>query len=301
MRRLHVIAVAVGVLVMSSACARPTGPAQPTQALQPTQAPGATVDSEVSEPVFETFDLDDFDQSTQIDNAWMPLQPGTQWKYEGTTTEEGETFAHRIEFTVTDLTKKIEGVDTVVAWIVDYSNGEVVEKEIAFYAQDNEGNVWYLGEHPEEYSEGEFVAAPTWIAGREDARAGIKMRAEPQLGTVSYFQGWGPAVEWTDFGKVDQRGQQTCVPVDCYEDVLVIAESSLGEEGAFQLKHYARGVGEVRVGWRGDDSSFEELELVELNQLSPAELAQIRAEALELEANAYEISQEVYAHTPPAQ
>ena len=165
--------------------------------------------------------------------------------------------------------------------------------------RNNDGNVWYLGEHPEEYADGEFVAAPTWIAGLEDARAGIKMRAEPQLGTLSYFQGWGPAVEWTDFGMVDQMGQESCVPVDCYEDVLVIAESSLGEEGAIQLKYYARGVGEIRVGWRGDDATLEELELVELSRLGPADLAQIRAQALELEANTYEISQDVYAHTPP--
>ena len=86
--------------------------------------------------MFENFDLSDFDRSTQIDNAWLPLQPGTQWVYEGTTIEDGATIAHRIRFTVTDLTKEIEGVDTVVAWVVDYSDGEVVEKEIAFYAQE---------------------------------------------------------------------------------------------------------------------------------------------------------------------
>jgi hypothetical protein len=176
-----------------------------------------------------------------------------------------------------------------------------VEKELAFYAQDNGGTVWYLGEHPEEYADGEFVAAPTWIAGLEGARPGIKMRAEPQLGTLSYFQGWGPAVEWTDFGKVDQMGQETCVPVDCYQEVLVIAESSLDERGAFQLKYYARGVGEVRVGWRGDDATQEELELVEYGQLDPEALAEIRAQAQALEQHAYEISPDVYAHTSPAE
>jgi len=263
--------------------------------------PEATTGSETSEPVFEDFDPSHFGRSTIIDNEWLPLQPGTQWVYEGTTTEDGETFAHRIEFTITDLTKEIEGVRTVVAWVVDYSDGEVVEKEIAFYAQDDDGNVWYLGEYPEEYEGGEFVKAPTWIAGLEDARAGIKMWAEPQPGTPSYFQGWGPTVEWTDFAQIDQMGQETCVPVDCYEDVLVIAESSLDEQGAFQLKYYARGVGEVRVGWRGDDASQEELELVEYVQLDPEALAEIRAQALELEAHAYEISTDVYARTSPAE
>ena len=266
------------------------------------QTPPATASPTLvsSDHVFEDFDPNNFDNSTNIDNEWLPLQPGTQWVYDGFTVEDGESIPHRIEFTVTDLTKEIDGVRTVVAWIVDYSDGQVVEKELAFYAQDNNGNVWYLGEYPEEYEDGEFVAAPTWIAGVEEARAGIKMKAEPEMGTPTYFQGWGPAVGWTDYAQVDQVGQETCVPVDCYQDVLVIAESSLEEVDAFQLKYYARSVGDVRVGWRGEDASQEELELVEFVQLSPEALAEIRAEALELEERAYEISRDVYGHTSPA-
>jgi len=303
MRRHDIVCVGVVLLVVisASACGGPATTVQPTQPPVPTQTPEPTPGSDTSEPQFEDFDAGNFDRSTTIDNEWLPLRPGTQWVYEGTTTEDGETLTRRLEFTVTDLTKEIEGVRTVVAWIVDISDGEVVEKEIAFYAQDNDGDVWYLGEYPEEYDGGEFVAAPTWIAGIEEARAGIKMRAQPQLGPPSYYQGWGPAVDWSDFGYVELMGQETCVPVDCYEDVLVIAESSLGETDAFQLKYYARGVGEVRVGWRGADASQEELELIELVQLSPEALAEVRAEALALEEHAYEVSQDVYAHTSPAE
>jgi hypothetical protein len=257
--------------------------------------------SESPEPAFMDFAPDNFSDSTNIDNEWMSLKPGTRWVYEGTTVEDGEEIAHRIEFTVTDLTKEIEGVPTVVAWIADYSDGELVELELSFYAQDNDGNVWYFGEYPEEYEEGEFVAAPTWIAGLIDAKAGIKMMADPQQGMPSYFQGWGPAVEWSDYAQVDQMGQETCVPVDCYQDVLVTAESSLDETDAFQLKYYARGVGEVRVGWRGADATQEELELIELVQLSPEDMADVRAQALDLEKHAYEISQHVYGRTPPAE
>jgi hypothetical protein len=214
---------------------------------------------------------------------------------------EAEEIPHRIEFTVTDLTKEIAGVRAVVAWVEDYSDDQLVEAELAFYAQDNDGNVWYLGEYPEEYEDGEFAEASAWIAGLEDARAGIKMKAEPQLGTPAYFQGWAPAVEWTDYGQVDQMAQETCVAVDCYQDVLVSAESSLEETGAFQLKYYAPGVGNVRVGWRGADATQEELELVDLVQLSPEALAEARAQALALEKHAYEVSPDVYGQTPPAQ
>jgi uncharacterized protein YbaA (DUF1428 family) len=109
----------------------------------------------------------------------MPLKPGTQWAYEGTfVDEDGDSIARRLEFTITDLTKEIEGVRTVVAWIVDYNDGEVVEKEIAFYAQDDDGNVWYLGEYPEEYEGGEFVKAfPDSRPARGEG--GVKMWAEP--------------------------------------------------------------------------------------------------------------------------
>src|SRR3972149_10799540 len=143
MRRLHAICVAVALLltISVSACG-PTTPAQPTQAPEPTNTPEATAGSVISEPEFKDFDPNNFDRSTNIDNEWSPMQPGTQWAYEGTTVEDGESLPRRLEFTVTDLTKEIEGVRTVVAWIVDYNDGEVVEKEIAFYAQDNDGNVW---------------------------------------------------------------------------------------------------------------------------------------------------------------
>lgn len=255
------------------------------------------------ETVAQFWQLDsvNFSNSANITNAWMPMQPGTRWVHEGTAVDdEGNQFIRRIEFTVTDLTKEIAGVNTTVAWIVDYNDDEIIEKEIAFYAQDNDGNVWYFGEYPEEYENGEFVKASPWIHGIEDARAGIKMVANPQLDIPKYYQGWGPAVDWSDYGQIDQVGAETCVAVDCYNDVLVIAESSLGEVDAYQLKYYARSVGEVRVGWKGEDATQEDLELIAHEQLSPDQLTEINEMALELEAHAYEVSAEVYSNTSPS-
>lgn len=260
-----------------------------------------SIASAQDDPVFAEFDPGNFDRSTVVDNEWLPLPPGRQLVLDGATTEDGERIPRRIEFTVTDLTKVIEGVNTVVVWILDFSDDELVEAELAFYAQDNDGNVWFLGEYPEEYEDGEFVDAPTWISGLEGARAGIKMWSSPQEGTPSYPQGWGPAVDWNDRGQVNQVGQETCVSVDCYQGVLVIDEFNEDEPGAFQLKYYAAGVGNVRVGWRGEDAEQEELELVDLVQLDADALAEVRAEALALEARAYENSPEVYSQTEPVQ
>src|SRR5215208_7515564 len=54
------------------------------------------------------------------------------------------------------------------------------------------GNVWHMGEYPEEYENGEFEKAPGWLAGFKGAKAGIAMRAQPRLKTPSYAQGYAP-------------------------------------------------------------------------------------------------------------
>ncbi len=254
-----------------------------------------------SEKKWEDFNPANFGRSTQIDNQWMPMKPGTRFVYEGTTIEDdGTAVPHRVEINVTDLTKVIAGIRSVVTWDLDYSDGELVEAELAFFAQDNDGNVWRMGEYPEEYEDGEFITAPTWIHGLEEARAGIMMQANPQPGTPSYSQGWGPAVDWTDRGQVDQMGQKTSVPAGSYEEVLVIAETSQSEPDAYQLKYYAPGVGNVRVGWKGaGEKTKETLELAKIEQLSPEALAEVRTKALEMEKHAYKVSKNVYAHTAP--
>ena len=250
----------------------------------------------------EVFDSRNFDRSTHIDNEWFPLKPGTRFVYEGFTIEDGKSVPHRVVFTVTDLTKVIGGVRAVIAHEQDYSAEKLVEAEIVFFAQDNDGTVWQLGQYPEEYENGKLVGAPAWIHGIQDARAGIIMKVEPRPGTPSYSQGWGPAVNWMDRGMVYQVGQKTCVPLKCYEDVLVIDETTEQEPGAHQHKYHARGVGVVRVGWGGEgEKTKETLELVKVVQLGPQALAAVRAEALKLETRAYKISKNVYVHTPPAE
>lgn len=297
MRRLRYISVAFALLLMvsASACSREPPTAATTKSAPTTVAPPG---SETLEKEFEDFDPKNFDRSTIIDNEWWPLKPGTQFIYEGFTVEDGTRVPHRIVFTVTDLTKVIEGVRAVVIFDRDFSDDRLVESELAFYTQDNDGNVWHLGQYRETYDETEFVGGRVWLVGYlEGARAGIMMKAKPGLKTPSFSQGYAPPpFHWTDRARVYQMGQKTKVPFGSYEDVLVTEEFNREEPGAFQLKYYARGVGNVRVGWRGDDAQQEELQLIKLVQLDPEALAKVRAEALDLEKRAY-----LYGRTPPAE
>lgn len=262
----------------------------------------APVGAAAPEKEYEAFDSKNFDRSTIVDNEWFPLKPGTRYTWEGTMIDdEGDEEPHSVVLTVTDLTKVIGGVRTVVCWDRDYADGELVEAEIVFFAQDNDGTVWLMGEYPEEYEDGEFIDAPCWIHGIKDSKAGIMMQSEPKVGPSSYSQGWAPSVEFSDRWVVYQMGQNTTVPFGSYENVLVIDEFNNEEPDAHQLKYYARGVGNIRVGWRGDVADQETLELIKVEELSAEELAKAREAALKLEKRAYEISKDVYAHTKPSE
>jgi len=261
MKHVRFIVVVVGVALGVVSCGGEADPVSETTT-------GSSIEGTDTVDIPDTGeDLPDIGTATfsdplAVDNAWFPLTPGTQLVFEGTTIDEGESIHHRIVFTVTDLTKVIDGVPVVVRWDEDYSDGELVEAELAFFAQDDDGNVWHLGEYPEEYEEGEMVLAPAWLAGLEDAQAGYIMKADPQTGTPSYAQGWGPAVEWTDRGQVDALIGETCVATGCYPNTLIIAEWALDErEDGVQLKYYAEGIGNIKVGFRDNDATQEELEL----------------------------------------
>jgi hypothetical protein len=97
---------------------------------------------------------------------------------------------------------------------------------------------------------------------------------------------------------VAKTGGRSCVPADCYDDVLLIREWNPDEpQEGFQLKYYAPGVGNIQVGAQGGKEK-EVLVLTEVRQLDETQLAEARAAALELEAHAYERSK-VYQTTAP--
>jgi len=302
MRRADTIPAAVAALLTLSvsACGAAGSPEPAADSASNPKANGGAPAKEISAA---DYDRAKFNHSTDIDNEWFPLRPGTQFVYAGSSTEEGQLLAHRVVFTVTDLTKVIDGVRSVVVWDRDYTEGTLVETELALFAQDDDGNIWHFGQYPEEYDNGEFDKAPAWIHGLEGAKAGITIKAKPRLGTPDYAQGFAPPpINWIDRARVYQTGQRTCVPTGCYDNVLVTEEFERNKPEAFQLKYYAPGVGNVRVGWRGaKEEENETLELVRVVHLERQQLADVRAGALALEERAYRVSKDVYARTPRAE
>jgi hypothetical protein len=247
------------------------------------------------------FDARNFSHPTRIDNRFLPMVPGTQLILEGQANRGAGERPHRVVFTVTDLTKKINGVRAVVIWDRDIDQGQLTESELAFFAQDDDGNVWNVGEYPEEYEDGKFAGAPsTWIAGVARAKAGIHMRGHPGPAGPRYLQGSSPDIDFLDCAKVIKRDLRICVLGKCYEHVLMTDEVSPLEPGSgHQRKFHAPGVGIIKVTAVGDPEA-ETLALVKTVRLSPRELEEVSERALRLEKRAYRISS-VYRHTPPAE
>jgi len=240
-----------------------------------------------------------FTAPATVDNPMFPLVPGTEFSYAGTLAEGGHARPHTVVFTISGLTKKIHGVTTVIAWDRDFLAGKLQEQELAFFAQDDAGNVWNFGEYPEEYSRGKFTGAPsTWIRGTGHAYGGIHMLAYPTVG-ARYREGLVPPIGFDDVSKVTSTGQTTCMHARCYQHVLVVDETSPNDPASgHQIKYYSPGVGLVRVGARGGDS-IELLTLVGVRHLSQSAMAGVTHEVLAMDRRAFDISK-VYRVTGPA-
>jgi hypothetical protein len=123
---------------------------------------GATTTAAAVEPVIDPGDggdyepeLDPADFVEVVDNPYLPLVPGTRWVYEG----EDDGQEERVEVEVLDETREIEGITATVVRDTVYVDGEIAEDTYDWFAQDADGNVWYLGEDSHEYEDGKARTA----------------------------------------------------------------------------------------------------------------------------------------------
>ena len=214
-------------------------------------------------------DIDPDDFIGVIDNPYFPLTPGTIFTYNGET-EDGE---EKIVVEVTSDTKEILEVECIVVrdtvWLDENGDGiwadpeELAEDTYDWYAQDEDGNVWYFGEDSTEYENGVPVSTEgSWEAGVNDAKPGIVMLAAPRAGTSyrqEYYEG-----EAEDMAKVLRLNASVSVPYGDYEDCLVTKEWTPLERGVIEHKYYAPGVGLVMEVMRaGGTDRVELVEIVE--------------------------------------
>jgi hypothetical protein len=219
---------------------------------------------------------------------------------EGTAATPAGVLPRRIVTTVTDLTKVIDGVRSLVLFEEDYAADFLIEAELAFVAQDDFGNIWNMGEHPALFEAfGGSGAAHTWISGVDDALAGIRMPAVPSVELPRYSQGFAPDIGFFDCGQVVETGANVCILVStCFSNAIIIDENSPLESGsAIQRKSFAPAIGLIKVEAIADPEA-ETLERTGTFLLGADALDEVRAKALLLEESAYRLSV-AYQQTAP--
>jgi uncharacterized protein YuzE len=204
------------------------------------------------------FDPCDFSNEEIIDNPYLTFTPGTTFTYESETEEGTEEDI----VVVTDETKEILGVTARVVRDTVSLDGELIEDTFDWFAQDKEGNVWYLGEDTKEYENGEVVSTEgSWEAGVDGAEAGIIMLADPQVGDT-YRQEWYPGVA-EDAAEVISLNEEVTVPYGTFTNCLQTREFSTLDPELNEYKFYCPDVGGVTLEEVID--SDERVELIDVN------------------------------------
>ena len=204
----------------------------------------------------ESADLNPADFTSEIDNPYWPMSPGSEWVYRET---DSEGTVQKVVVTVTERTKQIaNGVEARVVRDVVTEDGEPVEVTDDWYAQDSDGNIWYMGEDTTEYENGKPVStAGSFEAGVDGAQPGIIMPANPEPGTAyrqEYFEG-----EAEDEGEIVSLDEQAEVPFGHFENVLMTKDTNPLEPKVLEFKFYARDVGPVLAVSVSGGSDREEL------------------------------------------
>jgi hypothetical protein len=203
----------------------------------------------------EQVELDPDDFTTEIDNPYWPMTPGSRWVYRET---DGEGGLQRVEVTVTDRTKVVDGIEAVVVHDLVTEDGEKVEDTLDWYAQDKDGNVWYLGEDTKEYENGKVVSTEgSWEAGVDGAEAGIIVPGKPEQGLTYREEHYaGQAEDAAEVLSLEGRAE---VPYGRFSGALMTRNFTPLEPNVVELKLYARGIGPVLVLQTSGGASREEL------------------------------------------
>ena len=205
-------------------------------------------------------DIDPADFVSSIDNPYFPLTPGTRWVYEGQT-EEG---LEHIEVEVLAETREVMGITATILRDTVYLDGEMVEDTRDWFAQDKDGNVWYLGEAVDNYNNSKLVNhSGSWEAGVDGALPGIFMFADPasHLGETyrqEYYTG-----KAEDMADLLSASANLTIPYGAFQQLVQTKDFTPLEPDLLEHKFYAPGIGMVK---EVNLNSGEETLLIEFSQ-----------------------------------
>jgi hypothetical protein len=225
--------------VLTGACTSSSAP--PQKAASPSGSPPASAPSPAASGYAPSIVPADF--VAAVDNPYFPLAPGTIYVFEGTRDGKGQ----RDEFAVTGETKVVMGVSSVVVrdTATRIADGALIEKTDDWFAQDRDGNVWYMGEDTKTFDANGNVKSTegSWEAGVDGAMPGIVMPGDPDAPST-YRQEFYPG-QAQDMAWIVDLSQSVKVPFRRFDHVLETLEWSSLEPEVIEKKYYAAGFGLV--------------------------------------------------------
>jgi hypothetical protein len=208
-------------------------------------------------PTCPSFSSSTFHHPTTINNPYFPLAPGTRFTYKGNLKKQPVVNT----VYVTHNTPTIDGVATVEVRDQVSVSGTLSEDTLDWYAQDDQGNVWYLGEFATELPAGTHTGS--WTAGVNGAQPGYVMEAAPKVGDI-YCQENAPGIA-QDAAQVLSLTASRSVPFGSYTgNVVQTKEYSLIEPHS-ENKFYEPGIGMLEAIALNGGSEDSQLYTVERN------------------------------------
>lgn len=143
-------------------------------------------------------------------------------------------------------TKTILGITCIVVNFKAYLDGKLIEEAWDWYAQDNEGTVWYFGEAVDNYNDNGTLKdhAGSWEAGIDGAQPGIIMPANPQTGFKYREEYYFNHAE--DEAEIIGTGLTETIPLGTYNNCIKTKNWTALEPDQLEQKIYAPGIGLIK-------------------------------------------------------
>jgi len=188
------------------------------------------------------------DFSTNIDNPLFPLSTLGPKTFEGQDTDPdtGQVIETRLESVVLGKSRKVAGVEVLVLEEKAFADGELVERALDFFAQHEDGTVYYFGEAVDNYENGRIVNHDgSWLAGKNGAEPGIIMPADPVVGQT-FNQENAPGVA-QDQSRVLALDETVKTPAGKFKGCAKFEDTNpLDPQSTAEFKWYCPDVGLVR-------------------------------------------------------
>ena len=177
-------------------------------------------------------------------NSYFILEPGHKLILENDVGQGSEQL--QLVITVQNETKIVNGTETRIVEERETEDGELVEISRNYFAVCRPSNdIYYFGEEVDNYEDGEIVNHEgAWLAGIDNARAGMIMPGKVEIG-LKHYQEVAPGIA-EDRAEIISLNDTLDTPAGEFANVLKTEETNPLKPEEKEFKYYAPGIGLIQ-------------------------------------------------------